>query len=228
MGAVAPSLRVSISCISLAKQEESIYGLKRSGNPVLAGEKPGFRCAATRPARASNLPFGEITMQPLYPMVDSEKLPRDILTNYFECELPISGGWGYSMDDACIINKFDPLVDPSLPFNGVGLEYIFVEKRIYAEMITFRPEGERFFGIKWNLQMQGLCRGKGGKSYDKLVFEITALQEKDREELKAEFEGPQGYVHPEFDFDAHMKKYQERTVRFTREFWFDITSFFGK
>lgn len=37
-----------------------------------------------------------------------------------------------------------------------------------------------------------------------------------------------GKVTPGFNADAHEKRRQEKMVRFTREFWFDITSFYGK
>jgi len=107
------------------------------------------------------------------------------------------------------------------------VEYVFVEKRIYEEMIIFRPKGEKFSGIRWELQQQSTVH-EGRKVFDKLVFEITAFPEKDWEELKAEFEGPQGYGHPGFDCEAHERKRQEKMVRFTREFWFDITSFYGQ
>ena len=88
-------------------------------------------------------------MQPLYP-IKSKGSPKEILAADFKSlqdGLPIRGGWGYSQEDACIIEKNDPLVDPSLPFDGVGVEYVFVEKRIYEEMIIFRPDGEKFSGI---------------------------------------------------------------------------------
>lgn len=168
-------------------------------------------------------------MQSLYPIKSLES-PRDILAADFKSlrgGLPIRGGWGYTQADACIIDKNDPLVDPSLPFDGVGMEYIFVEKRIYEEMIVFRPDGEKFSEIKWNLLEQNLIHD-AGMHFDRLVFEITAFRDNDWEDLKLEFEGPQGYGHPDFDLEDHKEKRQEKMVRFTREFWFDITSFYGQ
>jgi len=168
-------------------------------------------------------------MQPLQPIRSNES-PREILVNDFELSdsmLPIRGGWGYSQSDACIIDKNDPLLDPSFPFDGVGLEYLFVEKRIYEEMIIFRPKVERFAGIEWKLQEQRMLR-KESRVFDKLVFDITAFPENDWEELRAEWEGPQGYGNPEFDIEAHERKNQEKMMRFTMEFWFDITSFMGR
>lgn len=166
-------------------------------------------------------------MHPLNP-IRSKESPREILAADFKSlrgGLPIRGGWGYTKSDACVIDKNDPLVDSALPFDGVGVEYIFVEKRIYEEMIIFRASGEKFSGISWNLQEQNILH-EAGKYFDRLTFEVTAFPENDYEELKAEFEGPQGYGTPGFNAEKHEKKRQEKVVRFTREFWFDITSFY--
>jgi len=168
-------------------------------------------------------------VQPLNP-ITSEKSPREVLAADFKSlrgGLPIRGGWGYTKLDACIIDKNDPLVDPALPFNGVGVEYVFVEKRIYEEMIIFRLDGEKFSGISWNLLEQSVLH-EAGRTLDKLVFEISAVPDADWEELKAEYEGPRGYGTLGFDEDAHERRRQEKTLRFTREFWFDITSFYGQ
>ena len=94
-------------------------------------------------------------------------------------------------------------------------------------MIIYRPDGEKFSGIKWNLKERNTYN-EGGRVFDKLVFEITAFPDKDWDELKAEFDGPQGYGHPDFDAEAHERKRQMKMVRITRDFWFDITSFYGQ
>jgi hypothetical protein len=160
--------------------------------------------------------------------VKTLKPPRKIIAEHFESlggELPIRGGWGYTKEDACIIDKNDPIVDPSVPFPGISIEYIFVEKRIYEEMIILRPKGDKFSSIKWKLIKQMLIE-ESDRAFDKLIFEITAFRDEDWIELKREYEGPQGYGHPDFNHEAHEKKRQEKMVRFKREFWFDITSFF--
>ena len=166
-------------------------------------------------------------MLPIEPIMSKES-PREVLMADFKLlkgGLPIRGGWGYAKEDACVIDKNDPIVVTSLPFDGVGIEYIFVEKRIYEEMIIFRPDGEKFSGIRWELQKQYLLR-EADRVFDRLVFEITAFLDRDWEELKAEFEGPDGHSSPTFDKEAHEKKRREKMVTFTREFWFDIGSFY--
>ncbi|MGZ3578826.1 MAG: hypothetical protein ACXU98_07385 [Syntrophales bacterium] len=168
-------------------------------------------------------------MKPSYQIVSKES-SRQMLAKDFESlggELPIRGGWGYTKDDACIIDKHDSVVDPSIPFDGAGIEHIFVEKRIYEEMIILRPEGEKFFGIQWKLIEQQVIDDED-RVFDKLIFKISAFPEKDWNELKAEYEGPEGYGSPNFYVAVYEKERQERMVQFTREFWFDITSFYER
>src|SRR5262245_1324602 len=127
--------------------------------------------------------------------------PRKVLAEHFKSldgELPIRGGWGYTREDAVVIDAQDPVVPKNLPFDGVGLEYVFVEKRIHEEMIIFRPPGQKFAGIRWQLLDQALM-GEGGRHYDRLRFEITAFPEEAFHRLKAEWEGPSGYGNPSFD-----------------------------
>ena len=141
-------------------------------------------------------------------------------------DLPISGGWAYNKDDACIINKNDPIVSRVLPFHGIAVEKVFVEKRIYEEMISFRPRGDQFAGIRWNMSRQSFI-DDGPRQFDILKYEITAFTEADWEELRTEYEGPNGYGTLGFDAEAHERKRQTKMIRLERTFWFDITSFFG-
>jgi hypothetical protein len=71
------------------------------------------------------------------------------------------------------------------------------------------------------------CSAHHGRQYDVLTFEVTALPDKDWEELKTEWEGPNGHGSPGFDADAHLEKRNSRTIRYTTHFWFDITSFYA-
>jgi hypothetical protein len=70
--------------------------------------------------------------------------------------------------------------------------------------------------------------GAGDRHFDRLLFEITAFPEADWNRLRNEYEGPLGFRSAGFDLEAHKRKRDEAMIRFTREFWFDITSFYGK
>ena len=164
--------------------------------------------------------------------ITSSQSPREIIqADYPHLNggrgLPIRGGWGYTKKDACIIGRDDPPVDPDLPLDFVGVEREFVEKRIYEEMIIFRPRGDGYSGIQWNLKRQALIR-QGVRSYDHLIFEISAFRDEDWLALKQEFEGPDGAQAPDFDMADHLRRREALCLRFNREFWFDITDKFRR
>jgi len=150
--------------------------------------------------------------------------PREILAADFKSlgELPISGGWGYTRDDAVIIDANDPVVPKGVPFHGVDLEYIFVKYRIYEEMMIRRSRGQKFLGIEWKRLGQFLV-SNGKDNYDHLRFEIWAFLEADWKMLKNEWDERSGNT--QFDLQEHNRKREQKTVRFTRDFWFNITSF---
>lgn len=127
------------------------------------------------------------------PRISSEESPREILAADFKslgAELHTRGGWGYTREDAVIIDKNDQVVPKGMPFDGVGHEYVFVEKRIYEELIIFRPKDDCFSGIEWKLLEQNLV-SHDARSYDILNFEVTGIPDKDWQKLKREWEGPQ-------------------------------------
>jgi hypothetical protein len=158
----------------------------------------------------------------------TQKTPREILEADFPSvgRLPISGGWGYDQATACIIDKDDPYVDPTVPFNGVAIEYLFAEKRLYEELIIFRSKGHKYYHIDKQRIMQRLLH-VDGRNYDVLVFEVTAFIENDFNFLKEAYEGPNGIINPDFDRQAHEELHRSLMRRGTREYWFDITSFYG-
>jgi hypothetical protein len=115
------------------------------------------------------------------------------------------------MQDAVIIDANDPIVPRGVRFDGVGIEYKFVEARIHAEMVALRPLGDGFVDIKWKLLRQQLSSWDR-RHYDVLQVEISGFLERDW--------GSLGALQPE--------QREKMKIRFGREFWFDITSFYGR
>ena len=153
--------------------------------------------------------------------------PRLYLKNSIKLDLPISGGWGYSLEDCVVIDKNDPIVNQSLPFDGTQVEYTFVEKRIYAELVVFRKIGDDFAGIKWEKSMQFL-KEVDDKKYDVLNFKVTAYTQRDFEFLKNDWNQNNGYKDDSTGAEEHMKQRALRLCSYTTQYWFDITSFYGQ
>ena len=155
-------------------------------------------------------------------------IPRKVICDTFDSlDLPISGGWGYSMSDAVVIDRDDKSVNPNLPFHGVGVERQFVLHRLYLELITARSTETSYAGISWKLTRQYLHQDSG-KTYDRLDCKATALPYLDWLELKNEWEGPNGYGSDGFDEQKHLQHRETKTVNFPFEVWFDISSFYGR
>lgn len=157
-------------------------------------------------------------------LLDTRESPRQIILEDFQIDLPISGGWGYSIDTACIINKNDPTVNQEIPFNGVELEYVFVEKRIYEEMIIFREKDQAFAGIRWELEKQELFF-ENERAFDKLIFNVIGFSEKIWNELTSRFDSIE--KSDNWDMLEELNSYRaSNAFKFIREFYFDITSFY--
>lgn len=163
------------------------------------------------------------------PRITSVESPRALIALHFpsmSAELPISGGWGYTKEDAVVIDRDDPTVLGPEFFDGVAIEYIFVEKRIYEEMIIFRPDRIRFSGIEWKLNFRSMVVDDN-RRFDILVFDVTAFQDADWQALKRDWEENPGILDQPEAMAAHFEKREEKKVHYKAEFWFDITSFFG-
>jgi hypothetical protein len=152
--------------------------------------------------------------------------PRQIIFEDYKIDLPISGGWGYGFDTACVIDKNDPTVNKVLPFDGIGIERIFVEKRIYEEMIIFRADDEKYAGIRWNQQLQQ-TKFIDNKHFDVLKYSVEGFEDSIWEELVTRFQEIQKSGKSELmtELDAYR---ESKVYRFVKEFYFEITSFYGQ
>ena len=92
-------------------------------------------------------------------------------------------------------------------------------------MIIFRQSHEKYSGIRWDLETQELI-SQSSRQYDKLVFNITGFSDVVWDELTSRFEEIQ--KSSAFEKMAELDAFRESKVyRFKREFYFDITSFYG-
>ena len=158
---------------------------------------------------------------------EDQNSPRLYLKNSFDLDLPISGGWGYSIEDCVIIDKTDPKVDQSLPFDGTKVEQTFIEKRIYAELIVFRQRGDALSGINWK-QTSQLMKEIDDRKFDVINLRVSAFTDRDWEFLKADWESNNSYADNEEGKERHLRERQLRTCFYDTQYWFDITSFYGQ
>ena len=152
---------------------------------------------------------------------------REVCASYTfpKKDMPINGGWGFTKDNAIIIDKNDHVVSKGEAFDGVGLEYSIVAKRIDLELTYLQTEKDSYRGIHWKLFKQETLKEKDSY-FDKLTIKITALPYEAWKSQKLEWKD-NGHK-PNFDKEWFMAKTLELTQFCYRDFWFDITSFYGQ
>ena len=153
--------------------------------------------------------------------------PRFVIKELYKLDLPIKGGWGYIIDDACIIDKTDKSVIQGIPFDGVSIQYAFIEKRNYAELINthyskeiYRKTDKYYAHIECKLIKQR-CFSENGKRYDHLEFEIECVP-------KEIFDKLSELAKDSDKLDEVWKIHEKEKLIFERECFFDITSFYGR
>ncbi len=150
--------------------------------------------------------------------------PRDILRRHFPViakELTIRGGWGYSADDACVVLDFDKEINPTQHFDGISIEEIFIHYRLREE--TEYAHEAKYAGMKWNRLEHRLVAGFGGVPYDVETVNVQMFTPEDWAFLKNDWEEHGGYQDDEIGKNRHIQLYEDRAIRFTEVFWFDVT-----
>jgi len=158
---------------------------------------------------------------------DDYPLPRTILQQHFprtanQCNF--SGGWGYDVEHATIVKEFDPEINPDEKFDGVSLEYAFIDKRIREELIFNRPEDDRFAGVNYNTIQQALYR-IDGVPYDYILVEVTAFPKREWNELKEDWESHDSYKNDPEGRKRNLDRKAACKITYQAEYWFNISDF---
>jgi len=136
---------------------------------------------------------------------------KKILHTAFDSDLPVSGSWGYTQEDATVIKPSD------IPLNQI--QHVFASMRAYVEMNMTLPEEERYGSINVNEQKREALV-VDGKSYQKVSYEITAMKESLYKQFIKEYK--EGYGKASFDLNAHFNQRKEATLTREVTHWFEI------
>lgn len=146
--------------------------------------------------------------------------PVNILSEDFpKHNWPISGGWGYTMEDAVVIELSNPL-------DGVNFEYKFLQYRTFEEGIVFRPKPDRLAGFQFSNVNQALIHGRDGRLYDRLSMDVAAYKNDDFESLKSDWESHRRYKFNPIGKARHKRLANSLKINYTVTAWFDITRFY--
>jgi len=155
------------------------------------------------------------------PHLHTVESPKQILDeDYPNHQWPISGGWGYTQDDACVIEL-------DTEYDGVSFEQKFIEYRTYEELIVFRRKEDRYSGIRVEKGNQALIV-KDDRHYDRVDYTVTAFRDEDWEMLREDWQSHDGYKDDLKGLMRHRGLRKSKEVTYSTVGWFDISRFFGK
>jgi hypothetical protein len=131
-------------------------------------------------------------------------------------ELPIRGGWGYSKEDACVIDKNDPLLaNSSRPFNGYAIENVFVKLRTDEELLEASHFIDSYILLNIERKSQSLIIDNGRK-FDRLTFEVEAVLQSNVMTLRKLLDEAREADLDDDQEEEISQKIDEKTVRMTR------------
>lgn len=151
----------------------------------------------------------------------STTLPaKEILSKDFpNRQWPISGGWGYSIEDAVVLEHENH-------DEAVHFEYEFVEYRTYEEAVISRPR-EKLAGFKFDRKNQTLVSDKNKKKYyDVIEISVSAYLEKDYKFLMNDWDQHSSYENDVEGKQRHLALAESKRIQYDVVCWFDITRFF--
>ncbi|MDM5272445.1 hypothetical protein PGH07_09660 [Sulfurovum sp. zt1-1] len=138
---------------------------------------------------------------------------KEIIKSAFDMDFPISGGWGYTLEEATVVNDLRDI--PLTQF-----EHTFASMRAYGEMNMALPENQRYGSINVNERHREKVI-HDNKTYEKITYEISAMKESVYATLIDEYK--EGYGKEGFDIEDHFQKRRESTLKREVIHWFDIT-----
>jgi len=151
---------------------------------------------------------------PQFTQIPSEENIRDVIKYAFDTELPVSGGWGYSKNEATIFESNEE----NLPLRQ--LEHMLASMRAYLEMNMTLEKDERYGSINLNELSRETVK-EDGNIYDKVRYEISAMKETVYADFIEEYK--EGYGKEDFDLERHFSRRKEATLTRVVTHWFDIS-----
>jgi len=131
---------------------------------------------------------------------------RDLIKSTFDVDLALAGNWGYTKEDATIIE--------ALPENMTlsQMEHMVTSIRAHLEMNITQEQENRYGAINANERAREEIKSKES-FFNKVTYEITAIKEDPYNAFIKEYK--EGYGKEDFDLNDHFKRREEATL--TRE-----------
>jgi hypothetical protein len=138
---------------------------------------------------------------------------KDIIKNLFNIDLDISGGWGYTKQNALILNSLDIPMEQFMN--------LFATLRANIEMNFALNQSERYGGVVLNLQSKDTIFEEG-RVFTLATFKISAMNERVYADFIKEYKD--NYGKKEFNLVDHFKRRKDQTIIRIIDYWFSRSS----
>lgn len=133
----------------------------------------------------------------------------------FEVDFALSGDWGYNQTRATVIDA----LPKGMPIKQ--LQHTLSSIRAHLEMNITQEKEKRYAGINANEKSRETLN-IGTAVYDKVTYEITAIQEELYHAFIKEYKA--GYDNEELDLNEHFKRRKEATLVREVVHYFEVSS----
>lgn len=146
-----------------------------------------------------------------FKQLKSDDAIKEVIKTAFDADLDVSGGWGYSQQEATVIES------ATVPFSQ--LEHMLASMRTYIEMNMTLPPEERYGSINLNEIHREQIK-EDDLVYDKVTYEITAMKEEHYTAFINAYK--EGLGKEEFDITEHFNQRKKATISRNETFWFEV------
>ena len=144
--------------------------------------------------------------------LSSEEDIQNVIKSAFDTDLSVSGGWGYTQDEATVLE----LIQEN--FSLSQIEHMLASMRTYLEMNMTLEAKERYGSINLN-ELSRETIHENTTIYDKVYYEISAM----KETVYADFinEYKEGYGKEDFNLEEHFNRRKKETLKRSIIYWFE-------
>jgi predicted small secreted protein len=137
---------------------------------------------------------------------------KEVIKSSFDKDLDISGAWGYSQDEAIVIEKKQASLKQ--------FEHMLIMMRSYIEMNMTIAKEDRYAGINATELARQTVKDDS-LTFDKVTYKISAIKELEYNEFIKEYK--ENSEKDGFDLGEHFKRRENATLNREVICWFDVT-----
>lgn len=164
----------------------------------------------------------------------NRRLGRRPQSKCYATDFPVTGGWGYTQEDACVFDfgdeyaGFPPKTRRSMmESDSISLQNLFIERRVYEEIIHSPLPGTiDLCSLRIKNVCQVLVQGENGRTYDRIDFQVRGFLQRDLDWLEANYEECRANNDIE-GIERNIAMANERTHFYDSVCWFDISCYWN-